>query len=277
MKVRNTRARLCAVLFTSLFTSISFAQVSTVSNRVSLAGDDFIDWQAYSGGLDPTTLPSPANISTDGGMAVTVTQTYATSGIGSVPYPFPTNMPAGGFVYYPGGAPSDFYNYVNPTNFTNFDGVGVCGFGTQVAPYEAGEYVVWIEAFDIDDASMKPGPFEITSDTTLESESAFVGIESTDPIHRVEISVQSTVGGAGYYAAFYAINQVDLKACVSEPEVPVVSCSGFEAPMDNYPVKTKKNRVFPLKMELFDADGFALTDLDLAAAPVVEVMFTSSG
>ena len=45
--------------------------------------------------------------------------------------------------------------------------------------------------------------------------------------------------------------------------------------MDNYPVKTKKNRVFPLKMELFDADGFALTDLDLAAAPVVEVMFTS--
>ncbi len=57
-----------------------------------------------------------------------------------------------------------------------------------------------------------------------------------------------------------------------------MSCEGFAAPMDRFPVtvKGKGKRVFPLKMELFDADSFALTDVDLIAAPVVEVVFTSS-
>ena len=36
----------------------------------------------------------------------------------------------------------------------------------------------------------------------------------------------------------------------------------------------KKNRVLPLKMELLDEGGFAVTDLDLIALPLVEVDFT---
>ncbi|MFT5351958.1 MAG: hypothetical protein ACI9MF_002784 [Gammaproteobacteria bacterium] len=54
---------------------------------------------------------------------------------------------------------------------------------------------------------------------------------------------------------------------------PSLSCEGFQSPMTNHPVKAKKNRVFPLKMELFD-DNFEITGADLVAPPVVQVIFT---
>ena len=57
---------------------------------------------------------------------------------------------------------------------------------------------------------------------------------------------------------------------------PSVACVGFQAPMAHHPVKAKKNRVFPLKMGLFDADGFELTDADVAV-PLVQVMFDAVG
>jgi hypothetical protein len=58
---------------------------------------------------------------------------------------------------------------------------------------------------------------------------------------------------------------------------PAFSCEGFEAPMDNYPVSSRRgNRPFPLRMRLFDADGFEVTGLDVAAAPVVQVLFSSA-
>jgi len=56
---------------------------------------------------------------------------------------------------------------------------------------------------------------------------------------------------------------------------PVLSCTGFEPPMDSGPVTVKKNRALPLKAQLFDADGFAVTDLDIVAPPVIQVLFDS--
>jgi len=56
-----------------------------------------------------------------------------------------------------------------------------------------------------------------------------------------------------------------------------VTCEGFQPPMSNYLVKAKKNRAFPLKMELFDGDGFEQTDAELTAPPVVQVIFAESG
>lgn len=57
---------------------------------------------------------------------------------------------------------------------------------------------------------------------------------------------------------------------------PIVSCSGFEAPMANYPVKAKKNRAFPLKFELYDSSGHEVMGVDLNSAPVIQVIFTSA-
>jgi hypothetical protein len=47
--------------------------------------------------------------------------------------------------------------------------------------------------------------------------------------------------------------------------------------MANYPVKAKQNRAFPLKMELFDGNGFEVLGSDLTAPPVVQVMFAADG
>ena len=45
--------------------------------------------------------------------------------------------------------------------------------------------------------------------------------------------------------------------------------------MDAGPVKVKKNRVLPLKAQLFDDVGNLITDLDIVAAPVIQVLFDS--
>jgi hypothetical protein len=58
---------------------------------------------------------------------------------------------------------------------------------------------------------------------------------------------------------------------------PSFSCEGFAAPMANHPVKVRKNRALPLKMQLFDAGGFVVTDLDVAAAPLIQVLFEGAG
>jgi len=57
---------------------------------------------------------------------------------------------------------------------------------------------------------------------------------------------------------------------------PMLMCSGFESPMDRSPVSIKKNRALPLKAQLFDADDFMVTDLDIMAPPVIQVQFTSA-
>jgi len=59
------------------------------------------------------------------------------------------------------------------------------------------------------------------------------------------------------------------------PPVPSYACIGFDPPMDKGPVKVKKNRVLPLKAELVDADGYPVTNTDVIAPPLIQVMFDS--
>lgn len=56
---------------------------------------------------------------------------------------------------------------------------------------------------------------------------------------------------------------------------PVVSyiCLGFEPPLDESHIKFKKNRVLPLKARLGN-DGSYISDLDVTAPPVVQVLYT---
>jgi len=53
-----------------------------------------------------------------------------------------------------------------------------------------------------------------------------------------------------------------------------LSCIGFEPPLDKSPIKFKKNRVLPLKAQL-DDNGSYITDADITAPPVVQVLFDS--
>lgn len=52
------------------------------------------------------------------------------------------------------------------------------------------------------------------------------------------------------------------------------SCVGFEPPMDIGAVTVKKNMVLPLKAELLDFGGNPITDADIPAPPVIQVIFT---
>jgi hypothetical protein len=67
----------------------------------------------------------------------------------------------------------------------------------------------------------------------------------------------------------------DVVRCFGQIGTPVetLSCAGFEPPLANGPVKVKGNRALPLKTEIFDADGFAVTDGDLAVPPVVQIWY----
>ncbi len=58
-------------------------------------------------------------------------------------------------------------------------------------------------------------------------------------------------------------------------QAPHLTCVGFWAPMDKGPVTVKgNNRALPLKAQLFNAfTGLLLTDTDIAALPMVQVLF----
>ena len=57
----------------------------------------------------------------------------------------------------------------------------------------------------------------------------------------------------------------------------ILACTGFQPPMASGPVTAKGPRALPLKAQLFDADGYEMTDLELAAPPVLQVIFTPAG
>ncbi len=70
---------------------------------------------------------------------------------------------------------------------------------------------------------------------------------------------------------FYAVAVRPGLAVVSEP----ISCVGFEPPLASGPVTLKKNRVLPLKAQLLDGAGNIVTDSDIAALPVLQVLYDS--
>lgn len=57
---------------------------------------------------------------------------------------------------------------------------------------------------------------------------------------------------------------------------PTIACEGFEPPLDISPVSVRGNRALPFKAELVDEDGMYLTDSDIAAPPVIQIMFESN-
>ena len=57
--------------------------------------------------------------------------------------------------------------------------------------------------------------------------------------------------------------------------VPSYSCSGFQSPLANGTVKVKKNRVIPVKAQLFN-DTQMMTDADIVSPPAIQVTYQSS-
>lgn len=60
-------------------------------------------------------------------------------------------------------------------------------------------------------------------------------------------------------------------ACISR----IIEGIGFEPPLDQGTVIVQKNRVLPMKAKLSE-DGLPVTDMDIVAPPIVEVLFSST-
>jgi len=291
MKVRIISACVSTALFISLSASTAFADVSLVTTRAALNGTDTINWidqgDGDTGGengylsylVDPNFGTNPnlylPNVMSDNGMMIAVAQSALYYGSillqPSAWLPYVSNLPAGDYIL--STQISSETTTVNPFTFTFSDANGpdICGFGTQSAVGDPGGFTAQLQAFD---GNGSLGSVQVYGSTT-DTDAKFIGISSTTPMTSLEFSIESSGSGAGRFLASYVINHVTLTSCSDEPVIPAFSCEGFAAPMADYPVKAKKNRAFPLKMKLFD-DGFELTDGDLAAAPVVTVLFNSS-
>jgi len=296
MKVRTISLCVSTALLISFSTSSVFADTSQVLNRGLLFDSDAIDWEGkgvevypgpdYLGELEDlnwgTTTNTPNVFFGDlDSMGVAVSNSVNQfSGIfqePSIDFSRPTNFQPGDWL---------LDSYTNPPTtertrftfvFSDTNSETICGFGTQVAPAETGEFEAQIQAFDGSGDAMNSIPFEVTG-SELDANAAFIGISSTTPMSSIQIVMDSTGNGSGSSTSWFAINQVTLTYCSDlpvEPEIPEMSCEGFAAPMAKGPVTAKKNRVFPLKMELLDEYGVLQTDL-MIAAPLVTVLPTSS-
>jgi sugar lactone lactonase YvrE len=110
------------------------------------------------------------------------------------------------------------------------------------------------------------------SDVAIEESGNIVVTNPNGSVHRIDpvTGSRTTVSQGGYLGS--ALRGITVVQFTSE----VFTCSGFEAPMGNGTVTAHGNRALPLKARLFDCDGNEITDLDLAAPPVVQVLFDSS-
>lgn len=289
MKVRILSLCVCTALLVSLSSSIVFADVSQVTDRDNLTLSETIYWdvQGTDQGLNPflsvlygSTSPSDPNVNIfplNGTKLAVSHERDPELEIYEVPSTrFRDDSFVNGEYLLSTNAYTNGNN--NSSNLTTFvfadsNVEPICGFGTKIAPSDPDRFSAQIEAFD-GDGSMGL-PFSVESPEGVHDGAAlFLGLSSTTAISTVQIEVTNAGDGNGTTLSWYAINQVTLTYCkdlIEEPEVPTLNCEGgFKAPMAIHPVKAKKNRVFPLKMELFD-DGVEQTDIELVDAPVVMV------
>lgn len=126
------------------------------------------------------------------------------------------------------------------------------------------------------------------SASNLFGEYLYVAKDDSGEIHRIGPNGQSSVFASGFQGfstggvtglKFSPDKRMlfvtdDLSGKVYAITFPTLSCVGFDAPLDAGPVRVNKNRALPFKARLFDADGTAITGLDLGTgSPVIQVTF----
>ena len=186
------------------------AQVRFVSSRAALEANDSVDWNQL--GLSFSTAPSPASVSSQGGLALTVSQPSAGFEIYNQN---PASGPATGW----GGsfAPGD------PVLYTAAPGEGpitvqfgtlIYGAGAQVESGQYGAYTGTIEAFDKSGLSL--GRFSLNgySDTLGDNSAIFLGVVSPlGNISKIQFSVSTDRTGD------FGLNQLSV---LTEPLVMIV-------------------------------------------------------
>lgn len=196
-----------------------------------------------------------------------------------------------------------FYFYTYPINLS-FEG----GFSIDTTPIpSASSWDAYHWRFNVYEP---PIPGEPTSRTHLinqSSQGATFSLSESVPVDTISIDIQFTELFEPYELASVELNALPVISSFEEAifalyfsdrddngyweggtsfvgymdsleliAAPAMACIGFHEPMADYPVAAKKNRVFPLKMELMDEDGYEISDADLTAPPVVHVEFVAA-
>ena len=83
---------------------------------------------------------------------------------------------------------------------------------------------------------------------------------------------------AGFFITM-SHNSIQIGSISSQglDDAPAFACAGFGAPFNKaLSLKNRSKRAIPVVMTLTDSDGLNMTDLDIVAAPVVNVVFSSA-
>jgi len=81
------------------------------------------------------------------------------------------------------------------------------------------------------------------------------------------------IGNQMWFSGMHKDGDISIYAIGYAISPPVCYCFGFDPPMDGEPVKVKKNKVLPLKADLLDVQSYFVTNADIAAPPVIQVIY----
>jgi hypothetical protein len=192
----------------------SQADLTFVSTRAALGGNDFIDWGTA--GAAPFVVPNPLTMVSFGGLSAVVSE------------PLP-NLPPFGFVFSRsdqgngwGGnfAPGDHLLFTNgPFGPITIDLASpVWGIGTQVQRNRPGAFTGLLEVFDSGNVLLASFDFSGFSNDAADNSAVFVGVRSDTP--DIKKVVYGVFGPDPEATHNFAINQVDLVTVADARVVP---------------------------------------------------------
>jgi len=112
------------------------------------------------------------------------------------------------------------------------------------------------------------------TDNTFPAAPSLVGFGERFDDNMTTTGARFAVFGSGATGIDSVLASTDLTLALSlVGTAPSLGCVGFEPPMAGGAVKVKKNRALPHKAQLLDDNSQPINDLDIAAAPVIQVIF----
>lgn len=178
-------------------------------------------------------------------------------------------------------------------------GLGIVG-GLGDSVVDSGDIISFSFSVPATSVVMRVLPCDLSGDGTVDLEALIQGTDGTGaavnagsiqlvpefPVATapafVDIDIFAILG-VGSLSSFDVTMQNDcirvdsLIFTLGGDPVPVLTCSGFMPPFDNaLSLKKKVKRAIPVDIELNDADGYIVTDLDIVAPPVINVLFNGT-
>lgn len=180
----------------------------------------------------------------------------------------PTNSAGDIYVEYQKSGYSGNYCY-NSNNYNKIviKDSGVFGYNCiAVSEVSASDYYdKWITSFISYDSSSGDITIDVGNDGIIE----LIGtlpVEKRFPIESLSIT------SSGWYTGHY--HKLDWISVKTKYNCPTYFCTGFQSPLANGAVKVKKNRVIPVKAQLFN-DTQIMKDIDIVSLPVIQVTYQS--